>query len=64
MTPNTAVEASQGGKFEVALGPAQFKLRALEAMLYVRQFRLRTLASWSQCWQFLVWSQEAPPGGG
>eukprot|EP00969_Alexandrium_andersonii_P014412 627927-Alexandrium_andersonii.AAC.1 len=49
MTPNAADEALQDGQFEAVPGPAQFKLRTREAMLHVRQFKLRELVIWTLC---------------
>eukprot|EP00969_Alexandrium_andersonii_P169195 7479713-Alexandrium_andersonii.AAC.1 len=54
MTPNPADEAFQVDQFEAAPGPAQFKLRTPEAMLYVWQLKLRARAIWSQRWQIFA----------
>eukprot|EP00969_Alexandrium_andersonii_P096612 4265237-Alexandrium_andersonii.AAC.1 len=60
MAPNPADEAWQGGQFEAVPGPAQFKLRAPEAMLHIRQFKLRELLVWSQRWQIYLQFGEPP----
>eukprot|EP00969_Alexandrium_andersonii_P328220 14503913-Alexandrium_andersonii.AAC.1 len=39
--------------FEAVRGPAQFKLRAFEAMLRCRQFKPGPRVVWSQHWQIL-----------
>eukprot|EP00969_Alexandrium_andersonii_P025322 1106351-Alexandrium_andersonii.AAC.1 len=52
--PSLADEALHGGLVEVVPGPAQFKPRTPKAVLHVRQFKLRSLAIWSQCWQMCL----------
>eukprot|EP00969_Alexandrium_andersonii_P031671 1384119-Alexandrium_andersonii.AAC.1 len=44
---------ASGINFEVSLGPAQHMLRALEASVHGREFKLRALAIWSQRLQIL-----------
>eukprot|EP00969_Alexandrium_andersonii_P004721 204188-Alexandrium_andersonii.AAC.1 len=42
---------ASGIKFEAAPGPVQLKLRMRDACVWLRQFKLRTLATWSPDWQ-------------